>query len=162
MNERTHFKVVAALYDLLAQYTYADFAAASRVETLSANLKLAIHSLALESRQQSSEESRKPVRRAQVEARGHSSSARDYARLVQFLSNPSIFPSREAVLQQLKSDGVAVKNEPKMSRDRLAKRAAAKIMSDAALRERLIDRWGLAKLDNQTAGWLNVIVGNKR
>lgn len=72
------------------------------------------------------------------------------------LTDTRRFPSKRELYELAELLGIKVKEDPRESRERVARRIANAVLDDAATCEMLYDLADAAK-DTQTAGWFEVI-----
>ena len=80
--------------------------------------------------------------------------------LVAFLTSTKRFPDKQALVQFAASVGLSIAPDARTSRQRVAGQIARRISEDAALRESLDSILSKAG-DDQTEGWLNLILKTK-
>lgn len=163
------FQVIADVYRLLGAYDAKALAAASKQHSLSANLRSALSALALEAGggKRDGDSRARPKQRASDaggKARPDLSpglSPDTYREnLVAFLTSAKRFPDKQALVQFAANVGLSITPDAKLSRQRVAGQIARRISEHAALRESL-DSTLFKAGDDQTEGWLNLILKTK-
>lgn len=163
------FQIIADVYRVLGAYDAKALAAASKQHGLSANLRSALSALALEAggRSRDGNSRARPKQRAS----GATAKARldlkpglppeTYREdLVAFLRSMKRFPDKPALVRFAASVGLSITPDAKLSRQRVAGQIARRISEDAALRQSLDSILSKAG-DDQTEGWLNLILKGK-
>lgn len=167
------FEVMSAVYKLLAQFSHDQFDAASRNPHISPNLKSALKSLAVEANSVSldarndstslnREGSKSSHRSRPHRARTPELRTRDQpTNVTDLLTSPESFPDKDSLMKFAKNAGLSIKPDPKASRERLARRIAKEARQTKAGKAKL-QRALADSVDNETRGWLNLIVGESR
>ena len=145
------FQVVAELYRFLATFDPGAISAASKLPTISENLRAALIALHEESRNpKSTSTSTNSSSKTAMKKNGGSLDP------LGLLMDSRRFPSKRELYELAQLLGVKVKEDAKESRERVARRIANIVAEDATACEKLYDLVGSAK-DTQTAGWFDLI-----
>ena len=146
------FRVVAELYRVLATFDPSAIAAASSLPGISDNLRTALLALHQESASRQAVAA-KPAGPSSAPAKRKNGGSLD---ALGVLTDRDRFPTKEALQELARALGIKVRVDVRDSRDCVARRIAAIVAQDRAVRERLYDLLGAAR-DKQTAGWIDLI-----
>jgi len=146
------FQVVAELYRFLATFDPDAISAASKLSTVSDNLRRALIALHEEATNQKAAASKGsvPSNRSGRKKNGGSLDP------IGLLTDKRRFPSKRELYELAKHLDITVKEDAKESRERTARRIANIVNEDARACEKLYELVGDAK-DTQTAGWFELI-----
>ena len=147
------FQVVAELYRFLATFDPSAIEAASRLPSISDNLRTALtalHKETLTRTPNARAPSAKPANSAAKAAGGGSRGP------LALLLDTRRFPTKQHLVDVAKLLPVKVNVDSKASRERLARRLARAVEEDPGACEKLYELVGATE-DSQTAGWFDVI-----
>lgn len=146
------FQVVAELYRFLASFDQAAISAASKLPSISENLRRALTALHQEATSQRAGSA------SQATSANSSTKRKNGGSLdpLGLLTDKKKFSSKRELYELAKLLGIKIKEDAKDSRDRAARRIANAVIDDPDACEKLYDLMGAAK-DTQTAGWFELI-----
>jgi hypothetical protein len=149
--KQEEFQVVAELYRFLATFDPTAISEASKLPSISDNLRTALNALHRETTTQ--EPSSKSASSGPNAGKRKNGGSLDPLGL---LLSKQRFPSKHELQQLAKALGIKLKVDAKDSHDRVARRIAAEISQSPTLSEKLYELVGADK-DTQTAGWIELI-----
>jgi len=147
------FQVVAELYRFLATFDPSAIEAASRLPSISDNLRTALTALHKETATRKSNAPGASAKPANSSPKGVGGGSRGPLALL--LDNRR-FPTKQHLVDVAKLLRMKVNVDAKASRERLARRLARAVEQDPGACERLYELVGATE-DSQTAGWFDVI-----
>lgn len=147
------FQVVAELYRFLATFDASVIQAASRLPSISDNLRAALTALHKETVTRRSNAPSPSAKAANSSPKAVGGSSRGPLAL---LLDKRRFPTKQHLVEVAKLLRVKVNVDSKASRERLARRLARAVEDDPGACERLYELAGATE-DSQTAGWLDLI-----
>jgi len=156
------FRVISDIYRILAEHDPATIENAARLDNISPIVREAITALAREARLRARKKPelknalsrRNSDRIARRAPQGHQNNA------LQFLLRSERFRSKDDLMNFSRALGLALKEDRRASRERLARRLLHAVSKDPALRERFDALMNNASA-NQTSGWFDLITSKR-
>jgi hypothetical protein len=157
MSPRVH-SILSDVYRLLGSYTASELDQASNYEGIGSNIRRALHALSCEVSADSPKQRRELERPTPNRVPSRTAREKDtLSEVATAIRQAKRFSSTHSIIQFANDAGLSLEVRPKESRERVARRVAAAILSlREPKRSQVIARIS-GEGDSQTQGWIDAI-----
>jgi hypothetical protein len=157
MSPRVH-SILSEVHRLLGSYTASELDQASNYEGIGPHIRIALHALSCEASSDSPKHQREPQRVTPNHGTLRHARGKDsLSDIITTIRRSARFSSTQSIIQFANDAGLNLEPRPKESRERVARRVAAAILSlREPKRSQVVARIS-GEGDSQTQGWIDAI-----